>query len=195
MLSGLILRRIFDRNQEQFTAAAPQTVPVIAVVEEAQSVLREGITSCEPYIAWGKEGRKYDLGVVLVTQQPGSIPPEILSQEDNWFLFHLLSAGDLMNVKRANAQFGDDLLGALLNEPLPAQGVFWSSVEGNPYPVAVRALSFEASYSAQDPRYERSAVPTFAQEVRERFARTLQRALGEPALRGDERCWRVTTRE
>src|SRR5579871_3281078 len=145
-LSGLILRRIFDRNQEQFTAAEPKTIPTIAVIEEAQSVLRDDNPASEPYIAWVKEGRKYDLGAVLVTQQPGSIPPEILSQGDNWFLFHLLSAADLSNVKRANAHFSDDLLGALLNEPIPGQGVFWSSVGGKPYPVAFRALSFEGRY-------------------------------------------------
>ena len=96
ILSGLILRRIFDRNQEEFTAAEPKTIPTIAVVEEAQSVLNERATSAEPYIAWVKEGRKYDLGALLITQQPGSIPVEILSQGDNWFIFHLLSAADLM---------------------------------------------------------------------------------------------------
>lgn len=41
ILSGLILRRIFDRNQEEFTKAEPKTIPTIAVVEEAQSVLNE----------------------------------------------------------------------------------------------------------------------------------------------------------
>ena len=39
ILSGLILRRIFDRNQYEFTEAAPKTIPTIAVIEEAQSGL------------------------------------------------------------------------------------------------------------------------------------------------------------
>lgn len=119
ILSGLILRRIFDRNQEQFTARDPRTIPTIAVVEEAQSVLNETATAAEPYIAWVKEGRKYDLGALLITQQPGSISNDILSQGDNWFIFHLLSATDLTNVKKANAHFSEDLLSALLNEPIP----------------------------------------------------------------------------
>ncbi|MBV9308648.1 MAG: DUF87 domain-containing protein, partial [Acidobacteriaceae bacterium] len=133
MLSGLILRRIFDRNQEEFTKANPQTIPTIAVVEEAQSVLNEGAGTAEPYIAWVKEGRKYDLGAVLITQQPGSIPVEILSQGDNWFIFHLLSSDDLLSLKKANAHFSDDLLSSLLNEPIPGQGVFWSSVASKQY--------------------------------------------------------------
>src|SRR5437870_8003241 len=72
ILSGLILRRIFDRNQQEFTEAVPKTIPTIAVVEEAQAVLSESASASDPYIAWVKEGRKYDLGAVLVTQQPGS---------------------------------------------------------------------------------------------------------------------------
>jgi len=86
VLSGLILRRIFDRNQQEFTSPSGRIIPVIAVVEEAQAVLNEKAAAAEPYIAWVKEGRKYDLGAVLVTQQPGSIPADILSQGDNWFV-------------------------------------------------------------------------------------------------------------
>lgn len=170
VLSGLILRRIFDRNQQEFTAAEPKTIPVIAVVEEAQAVLNEKATAAEPYIAWVKEGRKYDLGAVLVTQQPGSIPTEILSQGDNWFIFHLLSSTDLMNVRRSNAHFSDDLLSVLLNEPIPGQGVFWSSVAGKPYPLSLRALSFEKMYSSGREGYPDQPGNTYAVQVREKFA-------------------------
>jgi len=168
-LSGLILRRIFDRNQQEFTAAEPKTIPTIAVVEEAQSVLNENAAGAEPYIAWVKEGRKYDLGALLITQQPGSIPVDILSQGDNWFIFHLLSSSDLTTLRRANAHFSDDLLSSLLNEPIPGQGVFWSSVGGQPYPIAIRALSFEDLYQLQDPNYNRDAVSTFALQIKQHF--------------------------
>jgi hypothetical protein len=39
ILSSLILQEIFDHNQLEFTKAQPETIPTIAVVEEAQSVL------------------------------------------------------------------------------------------------------------------------------------------------------------
>jgi hypothetical protein len=42
ILSGLLLQRVFDRNQEEFTKANPETIPTLAVVEEAQSVLSGG---------------------------------------------------------------------------------------------------------------------------------------------------------
>lgn len=166
ILSALILRRIFSHNQDQFTAANPATVPTIAVVEEAQSVLNEHSSAASSFLAWVKEGRKYDLGAVLITQQPGSIPVEILSQGDNWFLFHLLSATDLQTLHRANAHFSDDLLSSLLNEPIPGHGVFWSSAAEKPYPLSIRALSFEEMHCVQDPDYNRSAVDTAATALR-----------------------------
>ncbi|GMW05349.1 MAG: hypothetical protein AMXMBFR8_01460 [Nevskiales bacterium] len=169
VLSGLILRRIFDRNQKEFTAADPRTIPTIAVVEEAQSVLNEAASTSEPYTAWVKEGRKYDLGALLITQQPGSIPVEILSQGDNWFIFHLLSAADLTALKKANAHFSEDLLSSLLNEPIPGQGVFWSSVGGKPYPVSLRTQSFERMFALRDPQYNHAKGNTYARTLRSTF--------------------------
>ena len=113
----------------------------------------------------------------MITQQPGSIPNEILSQGDNWFIFHLLSAGDLTNVQKANAHFSEDLLSTLLNEPIPGQGVFWSSVGGKPYPIPLRTLSFERLYQAQDPDYNRDAINTFATVLIAKREKTIQQAL------------------
>lgn len=170
VLSGLILRQIFDHNQEEFVKAEPRTIPTIAVVEEAQSVLNERASASAPYIEWVKEGRKYDLGAILITQQPGSITTEILSQGDNWFIFHLLSEGDLNNVRRANAHFSEDLLSSLLNEPIPGQGVFWSGVSEMKYPIPMRVLLFEELYQCQDKDNRKGRISTYAGSLREQFA-------------------------
>src|SRR5690606_21440474 len=181
ILSALVLRYIFNRNQDEFTSADPKTIPTIAVIEEAQSVLNEKASAAAPYIEWVKEGRKYDLGAMLITQQPGSIPVDILSQGDNWFVFHLLSAVDLMTLKKANAHFSDDILSSLLNEPIPGQGVFWSSVGGKPYPVSVRVLSFENMYPVRDPEYNKPAGNTYARILKERFeSATWIESTGQP---------------
>jgi hypothetical protein len=181
ILSGLILRRIFDHNQREFTEAEPKTIPTIAVVEEAQAVLSEKASASEPYISWVKEGRKYDLGALLVTQQPGSIPTDILSQGDNWFIFHLLSGADLSNLRSANAHFSNDLLSALLNEPIPGQGVFWSSVGGTSYPVPIRVLSFEHMYPMRDHDYSKKAAETYAVVLLREFRAALRQAGVDPA--------------
>lgn len=172
ILSGLILSKIFAHNQEQFTQRDPKTIPTIAVVEEAQSVLGQGATE-GPYVSWAKEGRKYDLGAVLITQQPGAISAELLSQGDNWFSFHLLSAGDLYAIKKANAHFSDDILSSLLNEPIVGQGVFWSSAGGTPYPIPLRVLSFEKMFQTRDPQYHAPAIKTFASMIKAEFAEAL----------------------
>lgn len=184
ILSGLILRRIFDRNQEEFTKAEPKTIPTIAVVEEAQAVLNETASASTPYIEWVKEGRKYDLGAVLITQQPGAIPTEILSQGDNWFVFHLLSAADLQSLQRANAHFSGDLLSALLNEPITGQGIFWSSAWSSAsqtiypiYPIPLRILSFEHLYEQLDKGYDCPAIAIYASQLRKKYAGNLAHLL------------------
>lgn len=179
-LSGLILRRIFDRNQQEFTKAEPDSIPTIAVVEEAQSVLNDKAPAATPYIEWVKEGRKYDLGALLITQQPGSIPNEILSQGDNWFIFHLLSSGDLGTVRKANAHFSQDILSSLLNEPIPGQGVFWSSARERAYPIPVRILNFERLYERRDIEYILPpAQNSYAVSLRNRFEAEVQKAIAD----------------
>lgn len=182
-LSGILLRQIFTNNQTEFTSAAPRTIPTIAVIEEAQSVLNERAAAAEPFIAWVKEGRKYDLGAVLVTQQPGSIPDEILSQGDNWFIFHLLSASDLGHVKKANSHFSNDLLGSLLNEPIEGQGVFWSSAKKDrAYPIGLRVLSFEAANPIRDRDGRTPAPATFARSLRSDAEAVRQQAIDRGAI-------------
>jgi hypothetical protein len=126
---------------------------------------------------------------VLVTQQPGSIPDEILSQGDNWFIFHLLSAGDLGHVKNANSHFSNDILSSLLNEPIIGQGIFWSSAKKDrAYPIAMRVLSFEDLYSQRDRSWSAAPPVTFANNLRADAETVRQQAIvlgaietGEPA--------------
>lgn len=175
VLSGLILKKIFDHNQDEFTKAESKTIPTIAVLEEAQSVLGSDGTGGEgPYISWVKEGRKYDLGAVLITQQPGSIAGELLSQGDNWFIFHLLSSYDLQSVKKANAHFSDDILSSLLNEPIPGHAVFWSSVSGKTYPLPLRIFSFEEQYRPLDAEYRAKRIDCYAQKLKDEFSAALE---------------------
>jgi hypothetical protein len=190
-LASIILAEIFAHNQREFTKAIPRNVPCIAVIEEAQAVLGAGGPGSgagsasgedSPFVSWVKEGRKYGLGAVLVTQQPGSIPAELLSQGDNFFVFHLLSAGDLAALKRANAHFSDDLLATLLNEPLVGHGIFWSSAAGTdrgarPYPLPIRVLSFEAENRIlRDAAYNGDAVDCYASRLRATFRSALAAA-------------------
>jgi hypothetical protein len=143
-LASLIMNEIFQRNQASFTAGAQgDLLNVIAVVEEAQTVLsgqREAGESI--FVEWAKEGRKYGLGGVFVTQQPGAIPTELVSQGDNFFVFHLLSADDLASLRRANAHFSEDVLAMILNEPIAGNAYVWSAPY-QPFVLPLRVENFE----------------------------------------------------
>lgn len=143
-IAGLLLRQIFNYNQEHFTGESQ--IPVISIIEEAQSVLGKNLEESSPFVEWVKEGRKYDLGAVLVTQQPGSMSPELLSQADNWFCFHLLSEGDAGTLGKYNSHYSHDILAHLIGEPIQGNCYMWSAPK-QPFVLPVRIRSFEEIYA------------------------------------------------
>ena len=107
-ICGIILNEIFNENQRTFSSGEEgQMIKTIVTIEEAQTVLSPKMKETSPFVRWAKEGRKYGLGAILITQQPGAIANELLSQGDNFFAFHLLSEGDLKALQRANAHFSN----------------------------------------------------------------------------------------
>ena len=144
MLAGLLLRRIFSHNQEHFTGGQP-IIPVVAIIEEAQSVLGRNLDDTSPFVEWVKEGRKYDLGAMLITQQPGAMAPELLSQADNWFCFHLLSEGDAGVLGKYNSHYSSDVLAHLIAEPIPGNCYMWSAPH-QPFVLPVRLRDFGEIY-------------------------------------------------
>lgn len=144
-VAGLILKTIFNHNVRHFTSDEQEAViPVVAVIEEAQNVLSAEKMRREdsPFVEWVKEGRKYNLGAIIVTQQPGAISDQLLSQGDNFFTLHLVSSVDLDALKRNNAHFSDDILSYILNEPIEGNAYFWSA-PSQPYVISSKLLSFE----------------------------------------------------
>ena len=144
-VAGLILKTIFEHNVTHFTADEREAViPVITVIEEAQSVLssEKMKRGDSPFVEWVKEGRKYNLGAIIVTQQPGAISDQLLSQGDNFFVLHLVSGVDLDALKRNNAHFSDDILSYILNEPIEGNAYFWSA-PSQPYVISCKLLNFQ----------------------------------------------------
>lgn len=166
--AGLVLNELFHRNQENFIAGSEgDVIPLIAVLEEAQSFLPKGVSDASPFVAWVKEGRKYQLGAILVTQQPGSIAPELLSQGDNFFAFHLLSVGDLKSLQDHNAHYSNDILAAILNEPIKGNAYLWSAPD-QPFVLSARVHNFEswAEELAAEGRRKGAVTETPAETLR-----------------------------
>src|SRR3989442_10468458 len=111
-------------------------------IDEVESVLsRSNDSIFESFVTLAKEGRKYSLGAIFIPQQPGSIPSEILSQGDNFFVFHLLSRGDLESLQRANAHYSNDIITQALNEPKPGNCYLWTSAQ--PFVLPVQVSKFD----------------------------------------------------
>jgi len=179
-IAGLLLRQIFNYNQEHFTGESQ--IPVISIIEEAQSVLGKNLEESSPFVEWVKEGRKYDLGAVLVTQQPGSMSHELLSQADNWFCFHLLSEGDAGTLGKYNSHYSHDILAHLIGEPIQGNCYMWSAPK-QPFVLSVRIRNFEEIY-AQNVDKDKNKEPfsKSAAKVIKEISEARDRSLAETLL-------------
>ena len=91
-----------------------------------------------------------------------------MSQGDNFFVFHLLSTDDLASLQRANAHFSADVLGMILNEPIPGNAYVWSSPY-QPFVLSVRVENFEDYAKAASRIKSAEPVSTPAEEFAKRI--------------------------
>ena len=112
-----IMWRVFNTQQEKFRTAATgggmdlTSNHLLVYVEEAHNLLPRAGSADSLRTVWAraaKEGSKMNLGMVLATQAPSSIMPEILSETDNWILAYLNSASE-RRVVGDYMDFGDFL--------------------------------------------------------------------------------------
>lgn len=141
-VSSIIVRYIFNENRENFIRHGGENlIRTTFVLEEAHTVLSGTARTPSAFVELAKEGRKYGLGGIFITQQPGSIPTEIVSQGDNFFVFHLLSRTDLASLSKSNAHYSDDVITQILSEPIPGKSYMWTSRQ--PFVIPARVLNFE----------------------------------------------------
>jgi hypothetical protein len=82
-ISGCILKTVYDALYwGQNTLVGGKRQPLLVVLDEAHTYLRENEDSISSRIvqAIAKEGRKYGVGMLLVTQRPSELDETVLSQ-------------------------------------------------------------------------------------------------------------------
>ncbi|UKK94637.1 DUF87 domain-containing protein [Brucella pseudogrignonensis] len=101
---GVVLRVLYDglfwaRNQSE----GGRERPLLVVMEEAHTYLNDNFDSAASIVTQRivKEGRKYGIGAMIVSQRPSEINPTILSQCGTFFAMRLSNSSDRSHVTGA----------------------------------------------------------------------------------------------
>ena len=86
--------------------------PVLFIIEEAHILAGERINTDSKY--WisriAREGRKFGIGLTIVTQRPKGLDKEILSQMNNMIILKLVEPDDQRHVQKASEALSSELM-------------------------------------------------------------------------------------
>ncbi len=149
VFSDFVCTKAFEKAQELFLDG--NSTNLIFVFEEAQNLL---VDEDSIYTRITKEGRKYGLGTILITQQPSSIPNEITSQIDNFFVFHLLNDGDINALIYSNKHY-KSVAKFIQNETIQGLAYIYYGKK-QPYVLPVKILEFNTEVEKYKNRRKKS---------------------------------------
>lgn len=144
IISTILTRKLFDSNKTEFTSNKPDAViETVIFVEEAQNVLSEELvrTNANPFVRCAKEGRKFGLGMVAITQRPSAISEEIRTQAENFFTFHMGNSDDIRALVKSNVNYDGVISTFIQKETIP--GNLYMVTSDRAFVVPIRVLEFE----------------------------------------------------
>lgn len=144
IISTIIVRKLFDNNKANFTSnKSGEVINTVVFVEEAQNVLSEEFvkSNANPFVRLAKEGRKFGLGLVAITQRPTAISEEIRTQAENFFAFHLGNSDDIKALTKSNTNFDGVIATFIQRETIPGNLYMVSSDQA--FALPVRVTEFE----------------------------------------------------
>ncbi len=124
--------------------------PIVVILEEAHLFASRGRKTRSRYVLnrIAREGRKFGVGLWLVSQRPKGLDPDILSQMNNMIILKLVEPEDQAHVQRSSEMLSRELV-----EYLPALNPGEAIVIGNMtrIPLLVRIDKSRAKMKGQDP--------------------------------------------
>lgn len=144
IISTIIVRKLFEHNKNGFTNAnANDIIEAVIFVEEAQNVLSAELvkTNANPFVRCAKEGRKFKLGMVAITQRPSAISEEIRTQAENFFALHMGNSDDIKALVQSNIHYDGVISSFIQKETIP--GNLYMVTSDRAFVVPVRVLEFE----------------------------------------------------
>lgn len=144
IISTILVRKLFESNKEKFTSDEPgEVVDAVIFVEEAQNVLSQEFvkSNANPFVRVAKEGRKFGLGLVAVTQRPSAISDEIRTQAENFFAFHMGNSDDIKALVKSNINYDGVISNFIQRETIAGNLYMVSSDQA--FALPVRVTEFE----------------------------------------------------
>jgi hypothetical protein len=144
IISTIIVRELFERNKRNYTGnEVAKVIPAVIFVEEAQNVLSDEFvrSNANPFVRVAKEGRKFGLGIVAITQRPSAISDEIRTQAENFFAFHMGNSDDIKALVKSNIQYDGVISAFLQRETIAGNLYFVTSAQS--FVAPVRVVEFE----------------------------------------------------
>lgn len=168
---GLILQMLFEIAVRSRTTGIGRPRPVLIVLEEAHRYLSDSATTRvakESANRIAREGRKYGIGLMLVTQRPSELPDTALSQVGTIVALRLTNGTDQATVKAA---LPDAVAG--LADALPALRTGEAIVVGEAVtlPCRVQILRPHPRPAADDPLLDSWRKPPVKNDVGDAIAR------------------------
>lgn len=144
IISTILVRKLFESNKENFTSdETDKVVNAVVFVEEAQNVLSQEFvkSNANPFVRVAKEGRKFGLGLVAVTQRPSAISDEIRTQAENFFAFHMGNSDDIKALVKSNINYDGVISNFIQRETIAGNLYMVSSDQA--FALPVRVTEFE----------------------------------------------------
>ena len=107
-----ILRNVLRSRKEFLRSGDGLEFPIFLVLEEAHILAPQNRkTESKIWISRiAREGRKFSVGLCLVSQSPKSLDSDALSQANNMIILRLVEPTDQNHVQRASESLSDDLI-------------------------------------------------------------------------------------
>ncbi len=142
---SIITRKIMERHRSEtrsYGIDERQEVShqVLITIEEAQRVLASGGSATQVFRECAMEGRKFGVGLCVITQQPKNIDPKVLAQINTFVVMGLGDRGDRDIIMGSAKQ---DLSRMEIEIQTLDRGEAIISTIGIPFPVSTRIHKFE----------------------------------------------------
>lgn len=144
IISTILVRKLFAYNKEKYTSdIRGEVIESVVFVEEAQNVLSDEFvrSNANPFVRVAKEGRKFGLGLVAITQRPSAISEEIRTQAENFFAFYMGNTDDVRALVTSNVNYEGVIAKFVQRETIP--GNLYMVSAGQSFVLPVRVNEFE----------------------------------------------------